>query len=197
VLRHQQATREAVLAALADYPVMHFSCHGYANPGQPLDSALVLANDARLTLGDLLGQRLVGSRLAVLSACETALPGAELPDEVVSLPTGLLQAGAAGVLGSLWSVPERATALLMFQFYQAWRIDREAPAQALQQAQAWVRDTANADMAEELGRIARDPAHPMAAAASLLWRELLAVADLQAREHAHPYHWAAFTHIGA
>ena len=60
-------------------------------------------------------------RLAVLSACETALPGTGLPDEVVALPTGLLQAGVAGVIASQWAVPDLGTAILMAEFYRRWR----------------------------------------------------------------------------
>lgn len=56
-------------------------------------------------------------RLALLSACETGLPGTQLPDEVVSLPTRLLQAGVAGVAASLWSVADLSTTLLLVRFY--------------------------------------------------------------------------------
>ena len=63
-------------------------------------------------------------RLAVLSACETAQPGTELPDEVVALPTGLLQAGVAGIVASQWSVPDRATAMLMAEFYLVLAVGR-------------------------------------------------------------------------
>jgi CHAT domain-containing protein len=62
-------------------------------------------------------------------------PGTDLPDEVVALPTGLLQAGVAGIVASQWSVPDRATAMLMAEFYRCWRRDRLAPAAALRAAQ--------------------------------------------------------------
>ena len=75
-----------------------------------------------VTLRELLNDYRLQVRLAVLSACETALPGTELPDEVVALPTGLLQAGVAGVVASQWSVPDRATAMLMAEFYRRWSL---------------------------------------------------------------------------
>jgi CHAT domain-containing protein len=53
----------------------------------------------------------------VLAACETALVGTRLPDEAIGLPTGLLQAGAAACIGSLWPVPQVSTAILMAFFY--------------------------------------------------------------------------------
>jgi hypothetical protein len=57
-----------------------------------------------LNASNLLAMRL-RARLAALSACETSRPGTALPDEVVFLPTGLLQAGVASVVASLWVVP--------------------------------------------------------------------------------------------
>ena len=122
--------------------VLHLACHGFAELASPLDSGLLLAG-GQMTLGRLMELHL-RVRLAVLSACETALPGTELPDEVVALPTGLLQAGVAGVVASQWSVPDRATAMLMAEFYRCWRQEQMTPAAALQAAQRWLRDTTNA-----------------------------------------------------
>ena len=139
ILSGAQATRARVLDELGRHDVLHFACHGRANLLNPLDSGLALAGGERLTLDDVL-QRRLDVRLAVLSACETALPGARLPDEGIGLPAGLVQAGAIGVIGSLWSVPDMATAELMTRFYAAWRGDGMEPAEALRQAQRSVRD---------------------------------------------------------
>lgn len=133
-----RATREDVLSEFPRHDVAHFACHGSANPLRPLESGLALTG-GRLTLADVLRARL-DLRLVVLSACETAMPGMTLPDEVVGLPTGFLQAGAAGVIGSLWSVPDEATAELMTRFYAAWRGEGNTPAEALRQAQRSIRD---------------------------------------------------------
>lgn len=73
-----------------------------------------------------------------LSACETTIPGTELPDEVVSLSTAFLQAGASAVIGSLWVVDDAATHALANAFYAAWA-DGATPLQALEQAQAELR----------------------------------------------------------
>ena len=108
---------------------------------------MLLAGKHALTLRDLLDIRLDHARLAVLSACETGVPGTELPDEVVSLPAGMLQAGVAGAVASLWSVNDLSTAMLMERFYRLWRKDGVEPAHALRQAQIWLRDTTNREMA--------------------------------------------------
>ena len=96
----------------------------------------------------MLDLRLAAARLAALSACETGIPGTKLPDEVVGLPTGWLQAGVAGVVASLWSVNDLSTAMLMERFYRLWREDGLAPALALRQAQLWLRDSTNREKAE-------------------------------------------------
>lgn len=151
LLRGPEATRTKVLAALGSHDCLHFACHGRAEPGRPLDSALLLS-DARLTLRDIVTVK-TAARVVVLSACETAVIGTALPDEVVGLPVGFLQAGAAGVIGSLWEVPDRTTATLMTRFYQFWRSQNEPPAQALRHAQQQVRD----EIAQDYGQ---ENAHP-------------------------------------
>lgn len=120
--------------ALPKHTVLHFACHASVNFQQPLNSGLAMANYESLTLRDFLDLHLPGTRLAVLSACETGLPGAELPDEVLSLPAGLLQAGLAGVAASLWSVADISTMMLMVRFYELWRKDCREPMEALREA---------------------------------------------------------------
>ncbi|MFF5310835.1 CHAT domain-containing protein [Streptomyces massasporeus] len=183
-----RATLTAVRDALGDYPVLHFACHGFAKVDQPLASGLLLAGDEPLTLRDLLRGSPLDARLAVLSACETAVPGVDLPDEVVSLPTGLLQAGAAGVVGSLWAVSDLSTMMLMARFYALWRSDGLDPPEALRRAQQWVRDTPNGakrDMCPGIGELSGDH---VPAGAKPLWE--------QARAHRSPSCWAAFVYVG-
>src|SRR5207249_4774075 len=80
--------------------------------------------------------------LVVLSACQTAvqsgLRGA-LPagEEFVGLVAALLEAGAASVVATLWSVADESTAALMESFYQA--VAKRGRAQALREAQLELR----------------------------------------------------------
>jgi CHAT domain-containing protein len=190
VLRHEQASRSAALNELPRHHVYHFSCHGQARPGEMLDSALIMAGNTPLTLRDILSLRLPGARLAVLSACETAILDPTIMDEAISLPTGLVQAGVACVIGSLWQVPSIATAALLGRFYQLWRGNGLEPAQALRQAQQWTRDSTNGQKRAMLPQIAElAPPHGLSGHALRFWDE--------ARAHTHPLHWAAFTCVGA
>src|SRR5262249_37372943 len=143
----EQATRATVFDGLTGHSVAHLAVHGRAYPRTPLDSALVLAHDERISLRDLLPHQLPATRLAVLSSCDTSAVGLERPDEVVALPTGFLPAGACGVIGALWQVPDDSASVLMVRFYQLWRAtDGVEPAEALRRAQIWLRDCTNADL---------------------------------------------------
>jgi CHAT domain-containing protein len=195
-LANAHASASAVQAALPQHNVWHFSTHGFAGWRQPLEGGL-LAADGTITLRDLL-QLEAEARLAVLSACETGIPGTELPDEVVGLPTGLLQAGVAGVVGSLWAVNDFSTALLMMRFYEAWRVEGQEPPVALHIAQTWLRESTNAEfqayfqaqLPELTGE--RMP-HDVASAA---YRRFTFSPDKDARPFAHPFHWAGFYYTG-
>ena len=127
ILEHEKASRAAVLQALPKADVVHFSCHGGANWSDPENSGLMMANDEILTIKDLFELHLAGARLATLSACETGIPGTRLPDEVVSLPSAFIRAGFAGAIGSLWTVPDKSTAMLMTSFLSALAGEGHAP----------------------------------------------------------------------
>jgi CHAT domain-containing protein/tetratricopeptide (TPR) repeat protein len=196
-LRHDQATTAAVLAALPHHTVLHFSCHGFANLMEPLNSGLAMANDDFLTLRDILSLNLKGVRLAVLSACETSLTGTALPDEVVSLPVGLLQSGVAGIVASLWSVSDLSTMILITRFYDLWRNEGLEIDQALYQAQQWLRDTTNGEKVgyfktsiPELGGLKLTTN-----TANFLYQSVC-LEDPNTRDFAHPFHWAAFCYTG-
>ncbi|HZM84480.1 MAG TPA: CHAT domain-containing protein [Candidatus Limnocylindrales bacterium] len=180
-----QARCDAVLAAAAEHRVYHFACHGVADPVDPLDSCLEL-DDGPLTMRDLLDRRLP-ARLAVLAACETSVAYGELPDEAVSLPAALLEAGVPGVIGTLWPVEELPTLLLTLRFYELWLGERSAPAVALQKAQHWLRTRTAADLASYL--------HD-ATGGSVQWPQTSIGRAAQTLTFAHPDHWAAFAYSG-
>src|SRR5258708_23793989 len=106
VLYEENATGLAIIDAVRGSTYLHFSCHGKFMADQPLDSALYLAGTDVLTLRNLLEGKLdlSNARLAVLSACQTAIADfSKLPEEAIGLPSGFLQAGVPGVVGTLWS----------------------------------------------------------------------------------------------
>ena len=141
ILRHEKAERGAVLSALPEAQVAHFSCHGAVNWEDADKSGLLMAHDEMLTVQDLFQLNLKGARMATLSACETGVVGTKLPDEVVALPSAFMRAGFAGVVASLWTVSDLSTAKLMKFFYNYWREEGFVPVQALREAQKRLRET--------------------------------------------------------
>ncbi|TMQ91210.1 CHAT domain-containing protein [Actinomadura soli] len=187
VLRHGEATRETVLAALPHHDVYHFNCHGRADRDDPFASHLRLA-DGPLAIRDFLGRRLPG-RLAVLSACESAMARRDLPDEVVSLPGALIEAGVPGVIASMWAVTEMPTFLMTARFYELWLDKGLPPADALQRAQSWLR----ASTVRDFDTYLRANGH-----SGWPWRYGAASAErkLVQRVYQEPDHWAAFVYTG-
>jgi CHAT domain-containing protein len=184
ILRHDRANTRAVKAALQNASIAHFSCHGTANLNEPLTSGLLMS-DGLLTLKDIFALNLAesgGLRLAILSACETGMIGIENADEAISLPTGLLQAGVAAVISSLWSVDDRSTRILLTRFYDLWRKEHLEPSVALRQAQLWMRDTSSQQKAKYFQETNPD-----------LFQSLIL---LPPDYFAHPFHWAAFSYTG-
>jgi len=130
------ATKETVVEKVPGWTYLHFSCHGLYNWQDVMNSGLVLANHDILTLSEIIsGLNLDTARLVTLSACETGMTDIrQSPDEFIGLPTGFLQAGAAGVVSTLWAVSDAATSLLIKHFYQEHLNEGLPPDQALRSA---------------------------------------------------------------
>src|SRR6185436_17673964 len=72
-LVNETVSTEVVKQKASQATYLHLACHGsFAWMGDPLASALYLADDEPLTLGEIMGMLdLQTTRLVVLSACET------------------------------------------------------------------------------------------------------------------------------
>jgi tetratricopeptide (TPR) repeat protein/CHAT domain-containing protein len=206
VLWREQGTRHAVLENAAAAHLLHFACHGVYDLASPLESHLKLANGETLTLGEMLELlNLPHAQLVVLSACETALVDpAEQADEHFGLALGPLYAGAPTVWGTLWAVADVATGLLMGKAYELLRAGR-SKAEALREAQLWLRDLTAAEVRAILAaQAAGQPTQAVALAevARMALAQLLpvqrrfALMDDTERPFAHPYFWAAFQCVG-
>ncbi|MFN9659818.1 MAG: CHAT domain-containing protein, partial [Cyanobacteriota bacterium] len=229
VLKRSEASKGAMKqqkGALTNSACLHFACHGYFNFEQPLLSALLLAGsvlDAApddldadrhlpqpngnvidlsecLTLLDLFQLDLRQARLVALSACETGLSDLNsLSDEVVGLSSGFLYAGCNSVIGSLWSVPDISTGLLMAQFYrllmaQTCQGQPGDVALALKQAQHWLRTLTFDDLSAQRSAIPeamRDNFEH-----DLKWLEQKAAVSGDNHPFRSLYYWAAFTAVG-
>ncbi|MCI0485008.1 MAG: CHAT domain-containing protein [Blastocatellia bacterium] len=138
------ANRERVINEdLKPYRIIHFAAHGVLNTDNPDSSCIVLSTvDERgrsqngfLKLHEIYNLTL-SADVVVLSACETGL-GKEIRGEgLVGLTRGFLYAGSAGVVASLWTIDDNASAELMKYFYEGMLgKERLRPAAALRAAQ--------------------------------------------------------------
>lgn len=76
--------------------------------------------------------------LAVLSACDTGLGNVAGGEGVLGLARAFHVAGAHNVIASLWKVEDRATAVLMQQFYRNLWVGNLSPLESLRQAQLYI-----------------------------------------------------------
>jgi CHAT domain-containing protein len=208
VFTKDDATLAAVEPELDQAMYLHFACHGRFRVDDPLRSSVLFSGSDELTVGDLLARgQLSGARLAVLSACQSAITDAmELPDEFVGLPAGFLQAGAVSVIGSLWPVDDVSTALLMIEVYR-WHVrppcgDTLSPARALRKAQLWLRDVTAAQLTQLFAAYKKSapdaPVNRMAYATACeqFVNFTLGAARPGDRPFADAYNWAAFCCYG-
>jgi CHAT domain-containing protein len=109
VITGRKATRREFMTRAPRASIIQISAHGLPGGSEPLNSALLLAPDGQSDSGilyarDILGLRLGGVRLVVLSGCETGratetFTGASLADAFIG-------AGAQYVLGTLCAVED-------------------------------------------------------------------------------------------
>ena len=187
-----EATKEAVVEKVQGWTYLHFSCHGLYNWRDVMNSGLVLANHDILTLSDIIsGLNLDSARLVTLSGCETGMTDIrQSPDEFIGLPTGFLQAGATGVVSTLWAVDDAATSLLIKHFYWKHLEKGLPPDQALRSAQRWLRGATRHELGDTYNKFIDRMSHHEA------YRELVLGGDPGDKPYANPYFWAAFTFTG-
>jgi len=191
----------AVLEAKDDYPVLHIASHFALNPGNNLDSFLLLGDGSHLSIADIDADpdyALSGIDLLALSACDTAVSAqAAAGAEIESFGALAQLRGARGILATLWSVDDASTGALMQSLYGRRARDQSlTKAEALRQAQRALltgeiggpADAAGAD--QPCGRSRRplslsgvppEP-NPRGPAEACRWT--------------HPYYWAPFVLMG-
>lgn len=148
---------EAVFKAVRQPRVLMLSTHGFFRnssstsedtPGNPLlgcglmlagcnrppAQLVTTAEDGVLTALEIVETDLRGTELVVLSACETGLGTVRNGEGVAGLRQAFQLAGARAVVSTLWSIPDRDSALIVVEFFQQLANGADKAA-ALRQAQ--------------------------------------------------------------
>jgi tetratricopeptide (TPR) repeat protein/CHAT domain-containing protein len=94
-----------------------------------------------LTAEKVLGMKLAGTELVVLSACQTGLGEVHNGEGVYGLRRTFIQAGVQSLVMSLWSVPDLETKELMVAFYSNMKSGKWSRSQSLRQATLSQKDT--------------------------------------------------------
>jgi CHAT domain-containing protein/tetratricopeptide (TPR) repeat protein len=192
---NQEFNLESLRKNLRGRQILHIATHGEFNPGRPEESYLVLGNGNKFAIPEIskLYRQLSDVHLVVLSACETALGGADADgNEINGISYYFLNHGAEAVMASLWLVNDASTSTLMQEFYGNLARGSETEAitksQALRQAQLSLLygDAASQNDGDER-TVAVVEARPGAETAS---------ANSTASGLSHPYYWAPFILIG-
>lgn len=122
-----------------DY-ILHISTHGFFNDSTSLSNSMLSSglffagannywcdnyaqigkgkDDGILRSAEIANINLSGCSLVVLSACETGLGFSDSGEGVYGLQRAFKLAGAKKILMSLWEVDDRATTILMTNFYR-------------------------------------------------------------------------------
>ncbi|MEH2081126.1 MAG: CHAT domain-containing protein [Nostoc sp.] len=141
-----QATANNYRQLAQQVQVLHFCYHAKYCRDNPLESQLKLA-DGSITLGQLMtpSRRLLQLVEVFLSCCETNLGTPSFTDDILTISTGFLCAGARSVVSTLWSVNDLATALFSIFYYQQRQEGINRP-EALHKAQIQLREFTKLDL---------------------------------------------------
>jgi CHAT domain-containing protein len=134
------ATKNTFMKRANQYGILHLTMHGVLDVNNPLQSALVFAQDSAskdstahlLTVAELYATPLKAG-LAVLSACNTGNGVLKRGEGIMSLARAFAFSGCQTTVMSLWSIPDESTSEIMLSFYKYLKAGQSKD-YALQQA---------------------------------------------------------------
>lgn len=124
VFLYEQSTAGSFRQNAANHKIIHIGTHAESDNLHPEFSRLIFAKsgagadeDNSLYLPQLYNCNLTAD-LAVLTACESGRPGYEDGEGMISLAHAFNYAGSESILTGLWKIDEKATAVLLEEFYK-------------------------------------------------------------------------------
>ena len=148
-------------------------------------------NDGVLTALEVAGLDLFGTKLVILSACETGLGDTQNGAGVYGLRRALVLAGSETQVMSLWQVSDAATRDLMIAYYKRLQSGAGRIAAMRQVQLAMLHGTVlakSSNIQSSIGLIPQTQARQVG----------LGTTDIKPQaEWRHPYYWAAFIPSGA
>lgn len=114
----EKATKNMFLKRINDFDIIHLSTH--ASAGTFFEPAHIEFRNKTLYLPEIYGLNL-NTNLLVMSACETGVGKFQKGEGVMSLARGFSYAGVKNLMVSLWKVNDKATSILMRNFYKNYK----------------------------------------------------------------------------
>lgn len=119
-----EATKERFLNLSKNFQMIHLSTHTLLNDADSKYSRITFApsgdtirENEFLSIAEICNLRLQ-AEMVVLSACETGMGKLQEGEGILSLARAFTYAGAKSIVTTLWKVDDRATAVIMKDFYQ-------------------------------------------------------------------------------
>ena len=178
VFHNQAATKQILQEQLPVSSMVHLATHGVLDSRDSSRSYLVMA-DGKLSIEDIWGLPMEGTRLTTLSACDTGVGEILSGDDMISMENAFFYAGSPSVVSTLWPVADASTAQIMEGFYAA--LSRgTGKAEALRQAQIGMIEGIRGEVVE-----------------SVRGKKVVISGAVETPQNetswSHPYYWAAFT----
>jgi CHAT domain-containing protein len=133
----KDATKARFMSRAPGNGIVHIAAHSIVDELDPLYSVVRFAASAEgggdLEAHEVYRMRLTGTRIVVLSACDSGSGRVSAGDEFWGFQRTFLGAGTHTLLVTHWPVYDDSTAQLMERFYV--HLQKDAPAEALRKAQ--------------------------------------------------------------
>lgn len=139
VFKGNDASKDHFKEYCDSYRYIHFATHGVLRSDPRFSQIIMSPHTGNLTVREILGLsgKLQQTSLVTLSACETAVE--VNPDtagvELITLSNAFKVAGVPSTIATLWSIADRSTSLLMYDFYDNLKNQKCHKLEALRQAQ--------------------------------------------------------------
>ncbi|MGZ5285825.1 MAG: CHAT domain-containing protein [Flavisolibacter sp.] len=117
-----QATKTNFITALKDFPVIHLATHAVVNSSSSNLSFIAFSpgntKDFLLYAEEIQHLPLRGTRLVILSACETGSGNLIRGEGIISLSRAFYYAGCENIITTLWKANDFSTAYISTRFHQ-------------------------------------------------------------------------------
>jgi CHAT domain-containing protein/Flp pilus assembly protein TadD len=180
------------------YNILHLGSHAQNNLSQPDQSQIILSNEERLNLTEIVQQSLFNLNLVTLADCATVYQSNQhINTEYLGLETSFINAGVPYVLTTIWDVESTAQALVMVEFYRQLQL-QQSPAIALGTVTNWLKEITNKELTQWYDNLLNSLPGEEFKVRNYLATQMYQTSKLPADQklYHHPYYWAGFILLG-